>query len=296
MPKKAKAGPAQAKYDVAAAVTPGSLVNIETHSDGLSATTRPISADDDAGRGARGPRHLPRARHKSCAHRHADHRHRGDAERERNRRQQEFQPRAHAVAGQRLGAEAGEDFGEDQDRQHGLQRRQAGHRADLEDVEEHGALKFEAPEIQRQPAAAADQIPGQEDGAERECGQLAGGDAAHAELGQAEQPEAQCAADRDLHQRGADQRHRRDAHVAGAAHHRGQRIHQPDRDRAGEQHLRILHRLFEHDAAPAEQRVERAAEGQHHHGEKQSRRRRRSSPHAAPALPHGRGRRRRSHG
>jgi hypothetical protein len=73
------------------------------------------------------------------------------AEGERDRRQQKFQPRAHAIAGQRLGAVAGENFGEDQHRQHGLQRRQAGHRADLKNVEEHVALESEALEV---PASA----------------------------------------------------------------------------------------------------------------------------------------------
>src|SRR6185312_4431979 len=40
-PKKPNAGPAQAKYNDAAAVTPGSLVNSEIHSDGLIATMAP---------------------------------------------------------------------------------------------------------------------------------------------------------------------------------------------------------------------------------------------------------------
>src|SRR4051812_893194 len=40
-PKKANAGPAHAKYEFAAAVTPGSLVNSETHSAGLIATITP---------------------------------------------------------------------------------------------------------------------------------------------------------------------------------------------------------------------------------------------------------------
>ncbi len=105
---------------------------------------------------------------------------------------------------------------------------------------------------------------------EREGGELARGDAGHAEFRQAEQSKTEAAADRDLDDGDADQHDRGDAHVAGAAHHRGQRVDQPDRYRAGEQHVRILHRLFEHAAAAAEQRIELPAERQHHHGEEQS--------------------------
>ena len=41
-------------------------------------------------------------------------------------------------------------------------------------------------------------------------------------------------------------------------------------DRAGEQHLRIVHRLFEHFAAAAEQGIEVPAERQHHRREEQA--------------------------
>ena len=110
----------------------------------LDRNDRPIRPRVSSGRAARGPGD-PRARvNEAGADRHADHRDRGDPKRERDRDQQEFQPRTHAIAGQRLGAEAGQDLGEDQDGEHGLQRRQASHRADLEDVEEHGALKRKA--------------------------------------------------------------------------------------------------------------------------------------------------------
>jgi hypothetical protein len=99
---------------------------------------------------------------------------------------------------------------------------------------------------------------------------LSGGDPAHAQLGQAGQPETEGAADHDLDEGDADQRHRRHPHVAGAAQHRCQRIDQPDRNRAGEQHLRILQCLFEHAAAPAQQHEELPAEQQHHCGKEQS--------------------------
>ena len=126
-------------------MTPGSLVNSETQSDGITATISPISADGEAGRGAGGPRHLPRARHEARAHRHADHRHRGDTECKRDRGQQKFQPRAHAVAGQRLGADSRRGF---------LVKIRivstvcSGDRQDtaptFENVEEHVALESEA--------------------------------------------------------------------------------------------------------------------------------------------------------
>ena len=105
---------------------------------------------------------------------------------------------------------------------------------------------------------------------ERERRELTGGNAAHAEFRQAEQAEAKSAADHDLHRRDTNQHDRRHAHVAGAAHDRGERVDKPDRDCAGEQHLRIVHRLFEHLAAAAEQGVEVPAERQHHRREEQA--------------------------
>ena len=70
---------------------------------------RPTANDTSAG----DPGDPPRPRHLAGADRHADHRHRGDADRERDRGQHEFEPRADAVAGQHLGAELRQHVGED---------------------------------------------------------------------------------------------------------------------------------------------------------------------------------------
>ena len=76
-----------------------------TQRSGKIAITVAIRPTDTNETEARGPGDPPRPRDPPGADRHADHRHRGDAERERDRGQQEFEPRADAVAGQDLGAE-----------------------------------------------------------------------------------------------------------------------------------------------------------------------------------------------
>src|SRR3954468_7001071 len=52
--------------------------------------------------------------------------------------------------------------------------------------------------------------------------------------------------------------------LASVVHHRGQRIDQPDRDRAGKQHLRIVAGLLQHVAAAAKACIKLPAEQQHH--------------------------------
>jgi len=115
------------------------------------------------------------------------------------------------------------------------------------------ALKRECREIERQPAAAADEVPRQKYRSERKRHELARGNAAHSELRQAGKAETQRPADRDLDDGDTDQCRRWQSHVAGAAQYRGQRIDQPDRHRAGEQHTRIMAGLLEHVAASAQQ-------------------------------------------
>src|SRR3954468_5106916 len=78
------------------------------------------AADREERSDARGPGHAPGAGDASGTDRHADHRYRGDAERERNRRQQEFKPRADAVAGEDFGTEARQQMGEDADGEYRL--------------------------------------------------------------------------------------------------------------------------------------------------------------------------------
>ena len=112
-PMKAYIGAAVDRYCRLAARTPGSSVKMLTQRSGKIAITVPISADRDERNAARGPGNPPRARDAAGADRHADHRHRGDADRERDRGQHEFEPRADAVAGEDLGAESRQHVGED---------------------------------------------------------------------------------------------------------------------------------------------------------------------------------------
>jgi hypothetical protein len=51
--------------------------------------------------------------------------------------------------------------------------------------------------------------------------------------------------------------------VAGAADHIGERVEQPDEDRAREDHVRVGQRRIEREAAPAHRGIERAAAGEH---------------------------------
>ena len=153
-----------------------------TQRSGKIAMTVAITPTDTNATHARGPGDPPRARDPLRADRHADHRHRGDADRERDRRQHEFEPRADAVAGQDLGAETRQHVGEDADGQHRLQRREAGDRADLQDVEEHRPLNAKSPDLGNDARPARKQIPAHDRYADRVGDQRSGRDAAHAEL------------------------------------------------------------------------------------------------------------------
>ena len=158
-PMKAYIGAAVDRYCRLAARTLASLVKMLTQRSGNNATkvaTAPTETNEthpaiQAMRRARAMR--------SGADRHADHRHRSDAERERDRGQHEFQPRADAVAGQDLGAEPRQHVGEDADRQHRLQRRKAGDRADLQDVEEHRPLNAQSADLRNDARAPGKQVP-----------------------------------------------------------------------------------------------------------------------------------------
>ena len=188
--------------------------------------------------------------------RHADHRHRGDADREGDRDQEEFQPRADAVARKRLRAEARDQAREHQDGEHGLQRRQACQRADLENVEEHLALERGPAQPQRQPAAAGAQEGEEDHEADGESADLTDRHARHAQARERAEAETQRAADRDLQQSDKKDRRRRHQHVAGAADDGRKRVDEPYRDDAREHHVRVSHRLRECGALPAKQPID----------------------------------------
>ena len=144
---KAYIGAAVDRYCWLAARTPASPVKMLTQRSGKIAMKVPIAPTETNDSVAGGPGDPPRARDPLGADRHADHRHRGDADRERHRGQHEFEPRADAVAGEDRGAESRQHVGEDADGQHRLQRREAGDGADLQDVEEHRPLNRAGPQI-----------------------------------------------------------------------------------------------------------------------------------------------------
>ena len=202
---------------------------------------------------ARGPGDPPRARDPLGADRHADHRHRGDADRERHRRQHEFEPRADAVAGEDLGAETRQHVGEDADGQHRLQRREAGDGADLQDVEEHRPLNAQAPDLRNDARPAGEQIPAHHGDADR-CRRSASRRRRRAcridGIGPRPRPSVP---PRMIWQSGGRQHHqRRQFHVAGAAQNAGHGVHQPGQHGAAEEDLRIGDRLRQHIAAAAE--------------------------------------------
>ena len=93
-------------------------------------------------------------------------------------------------------------------------------RADLQDVEEHRALNAQAPDLRHDAGAAGKQVPGHHGDADRIGDQRAGRDAAHAELRDRPEAEAERAAEHDLAHRGIEDHQRRQLHVAGAAQNR----------------------------------------------------------------------------
>ena len=103
-PMKAYIGAAVDRYCRLAARTPASLVKMLTQMSGKIAM-KVAMAPTERNETKPAVQAIRRARAIARADCHADHRHRGDANRERHRRQQEFESRADAVAGQDFGAE-----------------------------------------------------------------------------------------------------------------------------------------------------------------------------------------------
>src|SRR5439155_27246199 len=147
---------------------------------------------------ARGPSNPPRTRNPVRADRHADHGHRGDPDRERNRGQHELEPRADAVTGQNLRAETRQHMREDADAEHRLQRRETGDGSDFEDVDEHRPSDVKSPDPGNDARPAGKQIPPHHSYADEVRDQGARGDAAHAELRDRTETEAERAAKNDL--------------------------------------------------------------------------------------------------
>ena len=167
-PMKAYIGAAVDRYCRLAARTPASPVKMLTQRSGKIAMKVAIEPTETnaiapAVQAIRRARAIP-----PRADRHADHRHRGDADRERDRGQHEFEPRADAVAGEDRGAETRQHVGEDADRQHRLQRREAGDRADLQDVEEHRPLNAKSPDPGNDARPPGEQIPAHHGDADRD--------------------------------------------------------------------------------------------------------------------------------
>src|SRR5258708_10942732 len=107
-------------------------------------------------------------------------------------------PRAEAVTGQKLRAEARQHVGENADAEHRLQRRETGDGADLQDVDEHRPLNAKSPDPGNDAGPAGKQIPSHDGYADQVRDQGACGDAAHAELRNRTETEAECATENDL--------------------------------------------------------------------------------------------------
>ena len=181
----------------------------------------------------------------------ADQRHHRRAEAEHQRDQQVFEPRAGAVAGDRVGPACGADErGGERDRQRGLQRADRADRADAQDVGEQRPAQPRAPrsrttqrpERMYQASTAAVSARGQRRprGRRRRCRAAGIGPKPKISSGESGTSSDDAEADRE----------RRHEHVAGAADHAGERVHQPDQHVAGEHHVRIGERGLER-ARPA---------------------------------------------
>jgi hypothetical protein len=95
-------------------------------------------------------------------------------------------------------------------------------------------------------------------------------DAAHAELRNRTETEAERATENDLTGGGGEHHQRRQLHVAGAAQDSPHRIHHPGHNRAAEENLGVAEGVGQHAAAAAEQFEQRRAENQHAEHERQS--------------------------
>jgi hypothetical protein len=181
----------------------------------------------------------------------------------------ELQAHAHAVAGERRRAEAADEPGEDDGREHRLQRAHRGHRADAQDLAQHAGLDSPVRTLRPQTAAPDDRAHGEareEEG--RHVGERGAGDAQARQRPPAERERAR---KRNVHQRGQRERHRRRERIAAAAQHARQGVGEPHADRAGEQHVRVGERLRQRFAPAAEQCVERIAQAEEHGGEGEAR-------------------------
>ena len=144
-----------------------------------------------------------------------------------------------------------------------------GDRADLQDVDEHRPLNAKSPDPGNDARPPREQVPAHRRYADRIGDQRARGDAAHAELRDRAEAEAERAAENDLADRGVKDHQRRQLHVAGAAQDSRHRIHQPGQHRAAEENLRVADGVGQHVAAAAEQFQQPRPEDQHAEHERQ---------------------------
>ena len=101
----------------------------------------------------------------------------------------------------------------------------------------------------------------------------AGGDAGEAEARDRPDAEPEGAAQHDLQRRSGEQRQRGHAHVARAAHDRGEGVEQPGEDRGRQRDARIGQGFVEHRTGAAEGAKDRRAEDQEEPAEEQPGRR-----------------------
>ena len=211
------------------------------------------------------PRHAHRALALAGADVGADHRDQRRAEAEDQRDLEIFEAHAHAVAGEREGAERPHERGEDDD---GQVRQDVVHeagRADAQDLAEESAAQPHR--RQAHEAAARAQVTQEDEAAERVVrhhGEAGAGDAQARQSGEAEDQRGR---QRDEDRAAAEGDHGRQHHVAGAADDAGQRVEQPDGDRAGEDDAGVRHRRLQGTVARSHRVVERPPAGQDDGGE-----------------------------
>ena len=217
---------------------------------------------DREGEGAAGEGDAQRAFALAGADVRADQRDHRRAESEHERDQQVLEPRAGAVAGDRVRAGVRADQGGGQrDRQRRLQRADRADAADAQDVGEERPLESRAAQLDDR--AAGEDVPAPARAAvsrrRHHDRDAAAGDAQRRHGAPAEDEER-----RKRHQQDdADaDRERRHEHVAGAADDARQRVQQPDQHVADEHDVRVRERRLERAALAAHRGIDRPAEGE----------------------------------
>ena len=184
------------------------------------------------------PRHAQGAVAPAGADIGSDHGDERAAEAEDERDQQIFEPRAGAVAGDGGRTEGADKAGGDGDGEIGLTVISAATRPTRRMSRNSGQRKRMPAKAKPHDAAPGAQISREHDAADRVIDQHRDRAAGDAEPRERAEAEDEARRQRNQHDDAGASHQRRHRHVAGAADHVGERIEQPDQNRAGEDHAR----------------------------------------------------------